>query len=87
MSDVRVVNMKEWLRNDGIVDMLEQMLEYAKDGTLVGAAGVFMLDHGAEGPALGMMVSENMGDHVFTVAGALDVIKLQVVTTLMTEDD
>lgn len=81
--DIKVVNMKEWCRNDGLIVMLELMLEAAKAGDLVGAAGAFLLiDDEDNGPRLGIMKTENMGVNVFTVAGALEKIKLQLLSEI-----
>lgn len=83
-ADIKVVDMREWLRNDSLVDMLEVMLESAKAGRLIGAAGVFLiLDD--DGPGLGIMKTENMRDNVFTVVGALEKIKLQLLNEIPTE--
>ena len=86
-QDIKVVKMKEWLRHDGIVDMLEYMLSEAKSGNLIGAAGVFLIgEQGPDkGPSLGIMKTDNMDDNVFTVVGALEKIKLQLLLDVEAE--
>lgn len=84
--DIKVVSMKSWCRNESLVEMLEVMLEAAKEGSLVGAAGVFMI-YGEEpkGSCLGTMMTENMQDNVFTVVGALEKVKMSMLASIEPE--
>lgn len=85
-ADIKVVSMKEWCRNDNLVAILEIMLDAAKEGSLVGAAGAFLLlGDDTDSPALGIMKTENMGNNVFTVVGALEKIKLQLLDEIEPE--
>jgi len=82
-ADIKVVDMREWLRNDSLISMFEIMLASAKAGKLIGAAGVFLLiDEGDSTPSLGIMKTENMGGNVFTVVGAIEKIKTQLLNEI-----
>lgn len=85
--DIKVVSMKEWCRDEGLVRMLEVMLESAKNGTLIGAAGVFLMVCEEEGdePRLGTLLTDNMSGNVFTVVGALEKIKMTLLEEIETE--
>jgi hypothetical protein len=54
---------------------------------VIGAAGVFLIgEQGPDkGPSLGIMKTDNMDDNVFTVVGALEKIKLQLLMDLEAE--
>jgi hypothetical protein len=85
-ADIKVVSMKEWCRNDSLVSMLEIMLEAAREGSLIGAAGTFLLlGDDNDPPQLGVMKTDNMGGNVFTVVGALEKIKLQLLDEIESE--
>jgi hypothetical protein len=74
-ADIKVVSMKEWCRNDSLVSMLEIMLE----GTFL------LLGDDNDPPQLGVMKTDNMGGNVFTVVGALEKIKLQLLDEIESE--
>ena len=81
MSDgpPKVVNMREWLQEaDGLVQMLEDMLEEAKEGNLVGVAGAFLLEDYEGKPAIATFHSVAMDDHFYVTVGALEEIKHQM---------
>ena len=72
----KVVDMREWCQEQsGIVQMLEDMLEEAREGNLVGIAGCFLLQEYDGKPAIATFHSETMDDHFYVVVGALEEIK------------
>ena len=71
--------MREWCQEQsGLVQMMEDMLEEARAGNLVGIAGAFLLEDYEGKPAIATFHSLTMDDHFYVTVGALEEIKHQM---------
>ena len=86
---IKVVDLKAYAdRENDTIQLLEYLLLEAKRGNLIGMAGAFMFSaHDEEGgPAIGLMHSPELDSHYYTILGALDQVKFNMIFENSTEE-
>jgi hypothetical protein len=78
---LNVVNLSERFRDEGLVEILDQLLADAKSGKLIGMAGMFLQrDPKSAEPSLLIAVSPAMVDHAIIATGAIERMKLDILS-------